>query len=405
MSWILREAGRDHIVLERRASLGGGWQDRWDAFRLVSPNWTASFPGAPYDGTDPDGFMPRDEIASRVANYAERIDAPVAAATEARRLTSRRDGGFRIETNDGVIEAHDVVVAIGSFHVPRIPAIGAELPARLTQLHSHDYRRESSLPPGAVLVVGSGQSGVQIAEELTEAGRQVYLSVGTAGRVPRRYRGRDIFRWLSALARRGSEYGVPLPTMDKLPDPRLRSAGNPHLSGHRGGHETNLRELAAGSLGLLGRIEAVDGERLHLAADLSANLARADRFFGERFQPLIDTFIERAGTDSPPDDRETFVFEPPEPSEFDLGEAGVSTVIWTTGYRLGFDWIDLPIFDEQGFPRQRRGVTDLPGLYFLGLLWQHTQASATLFGVGLDARHIAGQMRLPIREETLELSF
>jgi putative flavoprotein involved in K+ transport len=405
MSWFLREAGRDHIVLERRASLGGGWQDRWDAFRLVSPNWTASFPGAPYDGTDPDGFMPRDEIASRVANYAERIDAPVAAATEARRLTSRRDGGFRIETNDGVIEADDVVVAIGSFHVPRIPAIGAELPARLTQLHSHDYRRESSLPPGAVLVVGSGQSGVQIAEELTEAGRQVYLSVGTAGRVPRRYRGRDIFRWLSALARRGSEYGVPLPTVDKLPDPRLRSAGNPHLSGHRGGHETNLRELAAGSLGLLGRIEAVDGERLHLAADLSANLARADRFFGERFQPLIDTFIERAGIDAPPDDRETFVFEPPEPSEFGLGDAGVSTVIWTTGYRLGFDWIDLPIFDEQGFPRQRRGVTDLPGLYFLGLLWQHTQASATLFGVGLDARHIAGQMRLPIREETLELSF
>jgi putative flavoprotein involved in K+ transport len=404
MSWFLREAGRDHIVLERRASLGGGWQDRWDAFRLVSPNWTASFPGAPYDGTDPDGFMPRDEIASRVANYAERIDAPVAAATEARRLTSRRDGGFRIETNDGVIEADDVVVAIGSFHVPRIPAIGAELPARLTQLHSHDYRRESSLPPGAVLVVGSGQSGVQIAEELTEAGRQVYLSVGTAGRVPRRYRGRDIFRWLSALARRGSEYGVPLPTVDKLPDPRLRSAGNPHLSGHRGGHETNLRELAAGSLGLLGRIEAVDGERLHLAADLSANLARADRFFGERFQPLIDTFIERAGIDAPPDDRETFVFEPPEPSEFGLGDAGVSTVIWTTGYRLGFDWIDLPIFDEQGFPRQRRGVTDLPGLYFLGLLWQHTQASATLFGVGLDARHIAGQMRLPIREETLELS-
>jgi putative flavoprotein involved in K+ transport len=401
MSWFLRDAGRDHLLLDRRATLGGGWQDRWDAFRLVSPNWTASFPGAPYDGSDPDGFMPRDEIAGRVARYADTIGAPVALDTEVRRLTTRDGGGFRLETSQGIVDAEQVVVAAGSFQVPRAPEIGAALPSRLTKLHSHAYRRESSLPAGAVLVVGSGQSGVQIAEELAEAGRRVYLSVGTAGRVPRRYRGRDIFRWLGALATRGEEYGVPLPSVDELPDPRLRSAGNPHLSGHRGGHETNLRALAASGMTLLGRIERADGEQLRLAGDLAANLARADSFFAERFQALIDTFIDNAGVDAPQDDRAPYSFEPPELVEIDLDKAGISTVIWATGYRLDYGWIDLPIFDEQGFPRHRRGVTEVPGLYFLGLLWQHNQASATLFGAALDARHIAAQMGLPVRTDAL----
>ena len=401
MSWFLREAGRDHIVLERRASLGGGWQDRWDGFRLVSPNWTATFPGDPYDGPDPDGFMTRDEITGRVAGYAAKLGAPVAVETEVRRLTTR-NGGFRLETSRGVMDANKVVVASGSFHTPRIPAISADLPTRVTQIHSHAYRNESLLPPGAVLVVGSGQSGVQIAEELAEAGRRIYLSVGTAGRVPRRYRGRDIFRWLAALATRGEEYGVPFPTVDKLPDPRLRSAGNPQLSGHRGGHDVNLRQLAADGMTLLGRIERVAGQRLHLARDLSTNLARADRFFEERFQPLIDRFIDRAGIDAPPDDRQPFAFEPPELTDIDLDEAGISTVIWTTGYRLDYGWIDLPILDDQGFPRQHRGVSDVPGLYFVGLLWQHTQASATLFGPNLDGRYVAERMGLPIREEAPE---
>lgn len=398
MSWFLREAGRDHAVLERRTALGGGWQDRWDSFRLVTPNWVASFPDNPYRGSDPDGFMTRDEIAGRVAGYAGLIEAPVMLETDVRRLTTRDGGGFRLETSQGEIETREVVVAAGSFHAPRIPSIAATLPTRLTQLHSHAYRNEPSLPPGAVLVVGSGQSGVQIAEELTEAGRQVYLSVGSAGRLPRRYRGSDIFRWLDALASRGEEFGVPLPAVDKLPDPRLRSAGNPHLSGHRGGHETNLRQFAASGMTLLGRIERIDGTRLQLAGDLSANLAWADRFFDERFRPLIDTFIERAAVDAPPDDRLPLSFEPPMLAELDLDEAGISTVIWTTGYRLDYGWIEMPIVDEQGFPRQHRGVADVPGLYFLGLLWQHNQASATLFGVGLDARHIAEQMGLPIRQ-------
>ncbi len=402
MSWFLRRAGVDHVVLERRSTLGGGWQDRWDAFRLVSPNWSASFPGEPYDGADPDGFMPRAEIAGRVAGYAATIDAPVHLDTAVLRLSVRGAGGFRLETTGGAIDAMRVVVAAGSFHDPRVPPIARDLPGRLTQLHSHDYRNEPSLPPGGVLVIGSGQSGVQIAEELMDAGRDVHLSVGTAGRMPRRYRGRDSFRWLAAMANRGDAIGASLPTVDQLPDPRLRLAGNPHVSGHGGGHDTNLRRFAADGMTLLGRIERVDGERLDLAGDLAANLARADRFFDERFRTVCDAYIERAGIDAPPDDRTPFDFAPAEPAALDLATAGISTVIWTTGYRLDYSWLDIPILDELGIPRQRRGVTDVPGLSFLGLIWQRNQVSATLMGLISDARHLVEQMGLPVDVEALE---
>lgn len=403
MSRFLSQAGRDHLVIERRSMLGGGWQDRWDAFRLVTPNWIASFPGQSYDGPEPDGFMPRDEIVGRVAAYADTIGAPVVLGTEVVGLGARGSGGFLLTTTDGVVQANEVVVATGAYHVPRIPPIASSLPATITHLHSHTYRSDSSLPPGGVLVVGSGQSGVQIAEELVEAGRQVYLSVGSAPRMPRRYRGRDIFRWLAEVARHGPEVGVSLPTVDTLPDPRIRMAANPHLSGHHGGHETNLREMAANGITLLGHVTGIDATRVRLAPDLSMNLARADAFFGERFQPMIERFISLAGIDAPPDDRVPYDFEPPELDELDLRAAGISTVIWTTGYRLDYGWIDLPIFDEQGFPRHRRGVTDVPGLYFLGLLWQHTQASATLLGPTLDAPQILEAMGVEVRQDAAAL--
>ena len=310
MSHRLRAAGREHLVVDRRSRLGGGWLDRWDAFRLVGPNWTVAFPDAPYDGPEPDGYMPRDEVAARVADYAARIEAPLALETAVSRLVPGVDG-LRLETSNGPIDAREVVVAIGSFHDPRIPPVGAALPARITQIHSHDYRNPAALPPGAVLVVGSGQSGVQIAEELFAAGRPVVLSVGSAGRFPRRYRGSDVFRWLAGLSGRGDELGTPMPTPADLPDPRLRLAGNPHLSGHRGGHDTNLRRFAADGMTLIGRITDVHGERLAIAPDLPANLAWADRFFDERFRDLVDRFIERAGIDAPADDRVPFAFDPP----------------------------------------------------------------------------------------------
>jgi putative flavoprotein involved in K+ transport len=180
-----------------------------------------------------------------------------------------------------------------------------------------------------------------------------------------------------------------------LPDPRARAAGNPHLSGHGGGHDTNLRQFAADGLTLVGRIDGVDSERLRLASDLAANLLFADRFFDERFRTLVDTYIERAGLDAPPDDRVPFEFEPPTPTELDLAGAGISTVLWATGYTPDYRWIDLPILDPMGYPKQLDGVSEVPGLAFLGLHWQRTQVSATLLGVGLDARDLAARLGLP----------
>jgi len=394
MSGLLRATGQEHVVLEARERLGGGWLDRWDEFTLVTPNRLASFPSMPYDGPDPDGFMGRDAIAERVTRYAEVVDAPVTLDAEVRRLTPLDGGGFRVSTRRGDLTARRVVVATGSYHRPRIPAPAASVDPGIVQLHSHDYRNEASLPPGAVLVVGSGQTGAQLAEELFEAGRRVYLSVGTAGRAPRRYRGVDIFGWLAQIALRGPEFGLGLPTVDMLPDPNLKFAANPHVSGRRGGHETNLRQFAADGMQLTGRLVAADGPRLGFADDLAAQLAHADRFFDEELRDLIETFIERAGLDVPPDDREPFAYEPTPLTALDLGRAGVSTIIWATGYALDFGWIDAPIFDRRGYPRNTRGVSDVPGLYFLGLLWQHTEGSATLVGPALDAPHLAERLTL-----------
>jgi putative flavoprotein involved in K+ transport len=395
MSWHLRQAGRDHVVLERRATLGGGWQDRWDAFRLVSPNWWASFPGAPYDGDDPDGYMPRDEIVGRVARYAATIGAPVILEAGVERLRARPGGGFELQTAQGRIEAREVVIATGGFHVPNVPGLAAAVPRRVLSLHSSGYRRPGDLPPGAVLVVGSAQTGVQLVEELRAAGREVYLSVGSAGRFPRRYRGRDSFAWLALAAERGAELGVPLPTAATLPDPRRRLAGNPHVSGHGGGHDTNLRQYGRDGVRLLGRLTAVDGERLRLAPDLPANIAAADRLFDERFKPLFDRLITAAGIDAPPAEPPAVVdYEPPIVEELDLAAAGIATILWTTGYRQDLGWIEPLITDEMGFARQVRGVTEIPGLYVIGSLWQHDQASATLMGMPRDARVLAERMGL-----------
>ena len=393
MSWHLGRAGREHIVLDRRETLGGGWQDRWDAFQLVSPSWTTGLPGFPYEGPDPDGYLHRDEVVERIAGYAAAIDAPVRLGTKVERLAADEQGDqrFRLESERGAIRARDVIVATGAFHTPKIPAAAAAFAPRIHQLHAHDYRNPKGLPPGGVLLVGSGQTGVQLAEELQEAGRDVTLSVGHCGRAPRRYRGRDFFWWLRGLVDRGPELGTPLPTVDALPDPRARFACNPHLSGHAGGHDTNLRRLGANGIRLVGRFDAADGEHARFAPDLATNLRYADELFDQRFRTLCDTFAERAGVDLPPDDREPFDFEPPEVTELDLAAAGISTVLWTTGYAPDYGWLDVPVLGDDGLPRHVRGVSHVPGLTFLGLLWQHNQASANLGGVAKDAEYLASQ--------------
>jgi putative flavoprotein involved in K+ transport len=393
MSRLLRHADREHVVLERRSTLGGGWQDRWDAFQLVTPNLLTDLPDDPYDAGDPDGFMTRDEIVARTARYAEVIDAPIALETEVKRvwLPERPSSAarFTVETSRGMISAVDVVGATGAFHIPRIPANG--LGPSISQVHAHHYRNPDALPPGGVLVVGTGQTGVQLAEELFEAGRAVTLSVGHCGRVPRRYRDRDYFWWIRQLVLHGDAVGVSLPTVEQLPDPRMRFACNPHLSGHGGGHDTNLRKFAADGIRLVGRFDAADGTKARFRADLEENLSFADATFDQRFRPLFESYIAATGLDLPPDDRQPFDFRVPEVTELDLASEGISTVLWTTGYAPDYSWLDVPVERQFGVPVHRRGITDVPGLSFIGMLWQRDNASANLAGVARDAEYLASR--------------
>lgn len=391
-SRLLADAGREHVVLEARDTLGGGWQDRWDSFRMVTPNFLASFPGLPFDGPDPDGFMTRDDMVERVRRYAGVVGAPVVTGTRVQRLSSsdRSNRRFALETSQGPLLADTVIAATGPFQVPRIPATGSTLAPGILQLHAHVYEGPGQLPEGGVLVIGSGQTGVQLAEEIHASGRRVVLAVGHCGRLARRYRGRDVFWWLREVAYHGAEVGATLPTVHQLPDPRARFGCNPHLSGHGGGHDTNLRQMALAGIELAGRFAGADGYRVRFDSDLAGNLAFADQFFDSRLRPLFDAYAEAAGIESeaagPPTQVE---HEPRAITELDLRAEGVATMLWTTGYAPDYGWLDLPILDDFGTPRHERGVSEVPDLFFLGMLFQHDNASANLAGVGRDAAYLA----------------
>jgi len=397
MSWHLRQAGREHVVLDRRATLGGGWQDRWDAFQLVGPNWMISMPGLEYAGDEPDGFMHRDDIVAHYRRYAAANEAPVELETDVREMhgldgAARSAARFRLTTSGGTIDARHVIVAGGPFQVPKIPDVARGLGPAIRSVHSHHYRNPDELPPGRVLVVGSGQTGVQLAEELVEAGRDVIVSVGRCWRAPRRYRGRDILGWLRTLAVDGPRFGISLPTPDRLPSPAARFACNPQLSGHRGGHSVDLRQLARdGIVRLVGRFDAVEGTMARFRPDLTENLAYADTNFDARIRQLCDAYIAASGEACPPYEAESIAFDPPEVTELDLAAEGVSTVLWSSGYRPSFGWIRLPVLDEMGLPIQRDGATPVDGLTFIGTPWLVDMGSASHVGLTRDAAALAAR--------------
>jgi putative flavoprotein involved in K+ transport len=391
-SYYLTQAGREHLVLEASDRVAESWRKRWDSFCLVSANWASSLPGLPYDGPDPDGFMLREEVVRYLERYARSIEAPIRYASKVNALRRREGEGFRLETADGPIDARTVVVATGAFQRARIPPVSRDVSKRVLQIHTDDYRNERALPAGAVMVVGSGQAGAQIVEELHEAGRSVFLCVSRCGRQRRRYRGKDIAYWAYQILHRGTEVGVPPRTVEQLPSPAAKFACNPHLSGHGGGHDINLRQLGADGVVLLGHLDAAEGDRVRFANDLEANLRFADEFFAKMVQPDFDRFIELAGIDAPVDPQAQFAYEPPTVPELDLIKAGIGSVIWTTGYRPAFSWIDMPIFEPDGYPRHQRGVTEIPGLFFIGLHWLHTFTSGLIGGVGTDAKYLVEQI-------------
>ncbi len=383
-SYLLSQRGCEHVVLEQAQQAGNAWRnDRWDSFTLVTPNWTFRVPGIEYDGDDPGGFMPRDEVVARFERYVADNSLPVRFGVRVTSVEPAEQSGYRVETDSGTTEAANVVMATGVFQRPKTPGMAASLPADIDQLHSGQYRNPGALRDGAVLVVGSAQSGCQIAQELYQHGRKVYLCVGGAGRIPRRYRGRDIVEWLSLI-------GFMDRTVDDLPSPQARFAGNPHLSGRDGGQTLNLHQFVRDGVVLLGHARGVEGSTLHLAADAHEGVAKADAFEA-MIVGRVDDYIAREGIDAPVEALPALrdALDAPELAELDLAAAGVTTVIWATGYSFDFSMVNAPIFDDVGFPIAERGVTGSPGLYFVGMPWMPVWSTGLLYRAGDVPGHVA----------------
>lgn len=383
-SYWLSQHGREHIVLEKASQPGHAWRQRWDSFTLVTPNWMFRLPGAEYHGPESGGFMPRDEIVATFERYVTEHDLPVQFDVDVLAVELLpNQGGYRVRTDRSEYRARHVVIAAGLFQRAKIPYFASELPPEVQQLHSELYRNPVALPPGAVLVVGSGQSGCQIAEELCKSGRRVFFSIGACGRAPRRYRGKDIFEWLELI-----RFLDRTPAM--LPSPKARFAPNPHVSGAGGGHDLNLHQFARDGMTLLGHLRGATHERIVLAADLHDSLAKVDHF-ETQLLGMIDDAIVRNGIAAPEEQRPVLRdgFAQPPISVVDIEAAGISSVIWAAGYSFDFSLVRLPVTDGDGFPLQQRGVTAHPGLYFVGMPWLYTQKSGLLAGVGDDAAFIA----------------
>ncbi|GAA1887902.1 NAD(P)/FAD-dependent oxidoreductase [Paeniglutamicibacter psychrophenolicus] len=385
-SYWLNQAGIAHLLVDRREALGGAWQDRWDSFRLVTPNFALQLPGMPYDGPDPNALSGRDAVIELFRDYAGRIAAPVRLATEVTGMEVA-NGGFLVHAQGASISAHRVVLATGPFQVPSLPAAAAGFPESVRQLHSNDYRQPGQLPEGAVLVVGTGQSGTQIASELLSAGRRVHVAVSSCTGAPRSYRGRNLYWWLMQVLLRGPELGMKVPTVDDLPTPAARFECHPHL------FEDSPRRLAERGAVLHGKVLGVEGSTVGFGDDVARKVAFAETDFDVRFRPMFDAYAAATGLELPQDPPATGLGPVPEGGiDLDMDAEGIAAVVWATGYRLDFSWLGLPILDEWGYPLHRRGVTVQPGLYAIGLPWLHTEPSAVIPGVGADAAHLVERM-------------
>jgi putative flavoprotein involved in K+ transport len=382
MSEHLSRLGIAHLVLER-SRIAEAWRTgRWDSLVANGPAWHDRFPGLEFAGLSPDGFAPKEQVADYFEAYARKFNAPIRTGVEVRKV-DRNVGrpGFTVETSEGVIQANRVVVATGPFQKPVIPAI-APSDERLTQIHSAQYRNPQQLAEGAVLVVGAGSSGTQIADELQRSGKQVYLSVGQHDRPPRAYRNRDFCWWLGVLG----EW-----------DQAAMKPGREHVtiavSGAHGGRTVDFRELAQRGMKLVGVTRSFNDGVATFQPDLAENLARGD----ENYLAVLDAadaYIERNGLSLPLEPEARRVFPDPECVskpilELNLAEAGITTIIWATGFATDYSWMNVDAFDEKGKPRHQRGVSNESGIYFLGLPWQSRRGSSFIWGVWHDAKYVA----------------
>lgn len=378
-SYHLTQRGIEHVLLER-GGVAESWRTkRWDSFALNAPSWTFRLPGYSYSGPEPDAFMLRDQLVKEFTDYARLIHAPVEEGVEVLQVT-RADDAYLLNTSSGEILARALVAATGAYQRRNRPASG--LADDILQLNTDQFRNSASLPSGGVLVIGSGQSGCQVAEDLRDDGREVWLAAGTCGWIPRRYRGKDNVEWRWDM-------GMFDDTVEKLGH-ALRLACPPIQTGVDNGRDLNLATLRARGIAVVGRFVTANGHTVTLADDLPAAATGSDQA-AIAIRKRIDDFIAERGLDAP----EPEPFEPAgdfsgAPTTLNLRDLDVNTVIWGTGFRLDFRWIDLDLQTVDGYPSQMQGVSPHRGLYFMGLQLMHTRKSGLIFGVGEDAKHVSG---------------
>jgi putative flavoprotein involved in K+ transport len=371
-----------HLVLERDRIAERWRTGRWDSLVANGPAWHDRFPGREFSDMDPDAFAPKEAVADYFVAYAEQINAPIRCGVEVKRVQRNVDRpGFRVETSDGVIEANYVVAATGPFQRPVIPRIVPE-DTQILQMHSHEYRNPEQLPEGAVMVVGAGSSGVQIADELLRADKRVYLSVGPHDRPPRAYRGRDFVWWLGVLGKWDAEAMEP---------------GTEHVtisvSGAHGGETVDLRRLATQGMTLVGRTESFKHGVMQFAPDLADNIAQGDANYLSVLDEA-DAYVARNGLDLPQEPEARKIEPDPQcvidpVREVNLAEAGITSIIWATGFAVDYSWLKVNAVDAAGKPKHQRGISAEPGVYFLGLPWQSRRGSSFIWGVWHDAKFLA----------------
>jgi len=403
MSYFLNRDRRPHVVFER-GRIGETWlAQRWNSFKLNTPNFMSVLPGLPYDGPEPDGFWRKDELVHYFQRYTKHFQLPVRTGVTVISVERTKDEkrfivNTKINGNEESVFSHSVVIAAGIQQTPKYPLIRSRLSHNIIQLHTADYRSAALLPPGAVVVVGSGQSGCQITEDLLSAGRTVYLCTSKVGRVPRHYRGRDLLEWWIDM----KLWDV---TLENLEDKSISQAAQPQISGlGRYGHTISLQQLARQGAIILGRLQDIDADTFVLSDEAAAHVLFADEF-SQRVKDGIDVYLHKAGIPLPPlEDDPADVSDPQAKCisplrRLNLRELKISTVIWATGFTGDFSWIHLPVFTAERKPIHKRGISPVPGLYFLGFPWLNSRKSGIIYGVEEDAQYIANSISRQLAQE------